>query len=123
MAIENKCDREATKALRRTGKIEEYGSYVSYAGHIYLTGKDRSKLRERVMHDAHNICALCGEHASDWDGNLEHIIGGRPVARCDCFHQQLADGTIHTNVQWTHSMTSYTHACHRKKHNREVKFN
>jgi hypothetical protein len=120
--IENKKDREATKALRREGKIVEYGSYVSYAGHLYLTGKDRSALRQRVMQEAHNKCAICGEPCPGWDGDLEHIVGGRPVARCDCFNQQLANGKIHTNVQWVHGMFSRSHACHRNKHNREPRW-
>lgn len=117
--IENKKDREATKAARKAGEIHA-PSWISYAGHVYLEGRDCGELRARVMHDAVNKCYICGEYCPSWDGDLEHFKSGRPVVRCWCYHRRLTTGEICTNVGWVHSMFSRSHACHRKKHNREV---
>lgn len=117
--IENQKDPVATKAARKAGEISDRNSWISFAGHIYLAGQDRGRLREHVYIDARMICALCKTFCPNWDGNLEHIRSGRPLVRCDCFHRTLADGTVCTNVQWTHGMRSVK-PCHRAKHNREI---
>lgn len=117
--VENQKDVAATKAARKAGEITDRDSWISIAGHIYLAGQDRSDLREKVYLAARYICALCKKFCPAWDGNLEHIRSGRPMVRCDCFGRRLADGTICTNVQWSHGMFSI-HPCHRDKHNREI---
>ncbi len=114
-------DKDATRAARRVHRFESYESWLSFAGHQYLEGSDKNELRLKVMKDAKFTCAICGETCLPFDGDLEHIHGKRPLARCDCYNTQLADGTIHTNVRWVHGMFS-VHDCHRKIHNREVKW-
>jgi hypothetical protein len=116
--ISNQKDRDATKAARRAHEIHA-PSWISNAGHVYLAGQDRSHLRDRVADAANLICAICKKACPKYDGNLEHIRSGRPLVRCDCFGQRLADGTVCTNIQWTHGMFSI-HPCHRNKHNREI---
>lgn len=118
--IENKPDKEATKALRKAGVFQEYKSFVSYAGHIYLVGKDRSRRREQVF-EAQKHCQLCKKELRGNDGEMDHKAGGRPVARCDCWRTRLADGTMHTNVQRVCSQFS-REWCHLKKHHRDLRW-
>jgi hypothetical protein len=121
LVIENKPDREATKAARKAREIHS-PSWISYAGHVYLeSALDKKALRDQVMRQAKYICALCGEYCPSWDGDLDHIKSGRPVVRCWCFFRPLPDGTICTNARWVHSMFSVK-PCHRNRHNREVKW-
>lgn len=117
--IEHKPDKVATKAARKAKVLIDRGSYISYAGHLYLRGQDRGIARHNTAFAAKYICAICGTECPIWDGDYEHIKSGRPVARCDCNGRILPDGTICTNVQWVHGMFSRK-SCHRKKHNREV---
>jgi hypothetical protein len=118
--IQNKRDKELTKLARRAG-LMHHPSYISYAGHWYLIGKDKGLLRDRVMADAKNICAVCGQYCSEFDGNMHHLASGSRVRRCDCYHTMLVDGTEHTNVVWICGMFA-PRDCHRKAHNREVQW-
>ena len=118
MAIENKKDRDVTKAARKAGEIHA-PSWISYAGHVYLeNSEDKGALRLLVALRAGYKCALCGEYCPMWDGDLDHIKSGRPVVRCWCYFRLLPNGDICTNLRWVHSMFS-TKPCHRKRHNRE----
>lgn len=119
--IDNQKDPKATKLLRSRKEFLDGDSWISFAGHVYKRGQDRSLLRVVVAIEAQFQCAICGEPCPLFDGDLEHVKGGTKIARCDCFHTELAEGSKHTNVQWVHSMRSI-HPCHRNKHNREIKW-
>lgn len=117
--IENHKDVVATKLARKAKQIHA-PSWISIAGHVYLeSGEDLGPLRELVLHQQKNRCAICKQFLALSDMDLEHIRGGRPLVRCSCFFHRLADGTVCTNVQAVHGMASVK-SCHRKKHNREV---
>lgn len=122
--IENHPDRERTALARREGVFTDRRSYYSIAGHVYLRGVDRSALRFKVFAENHargGRCAICGEALALWEGDLEHIEGGRKHARCDCWHTVLADGTVHTNVRRSCSMFARD-SCHAKKHHRVLEW-
>lgn len=122
--IENHKDKAATKLARKTGEIHA-PSWISIAGHVYLEcGEDLRRLRWEVLRSQQHKCAICEEYLAEWDMDLDHIQGGRPLARCDCFNRFIGglDGAVHTNVQAIHGMFS-KRPCHRNKHNREVKWN
>lgn len=119
MAIENKKDREATKAARKAGLIHA-PSWISYAGHIYLVGQDRSALRARLF-AKQKRCQICKARLAAGAGEMDHIKGSTHVSRCDCYHRRLADGTIHTNVQRIHGRFSIEN-CHEKKHRRDLRW-
>lgn len=119
MAIENKKDRAATKAARRAGKIHA-PSFISYAGHVYLTGEDRSELRARLF-AKQKRCQICKDPLADGEGEMDHKAGGTPVARCDCYFRRLADGRVHTNVQRVCGRFSQNN-CHNKKHHRDLRW-
>jgi hypothetical protein len=120
--IENKKDPGATKQARRSGEIIDPRSYVSIAGHIYLRGKDRSRQRELVFAMSPDLlCKICGKRVRSGDGDYDHIRGGSPHHRCDCYARILADGSYCTNVRLVHSMFS-KEPCHRQKHGRELHF-
>jgi hypothetical protein len=117
--IENHPDKAATKLARKAKEIHA-PSWISIAGHVYLeSALDLGPLRESVLRFQKNQCAICKKYLLMSDMDLEHIQGGRPLARCACFFRRLADGSVHTNVQAVHGMFS-KEPCHRKKHNREV---
>jgi hypothetical protein len=119
--IENKKDPEATRLARKAGEIHA-PSWISFAGHVYLENSaDKQALRLTVMACHRCVCAICKEYCGWFDGDLDHIRGGRKFARCWCFLRRLSDGTKCTNVQWVHGMFS-AKPCHRQKHNREVKW-
>src|SRR5277367_2720927 len=112
--LENHKDKEATKAAG----FQDKRSWISIAGHQYLRGKDRSALRHAVFDFFKGKCCICGRATGEDNGDMEHEVGGRPLARCDCFHTRLANGVHHTNVRWICGMFGLS-PCHRKKHNRE----
>jgi hypothetical protein len=116
--IENKEDKALTREYRKRKVFLSPNSWISIAGHVYLAGKDASARRAEVF-EAEPFCALCKRLLRAGQGDLEHIRGGRPIARCWCYHQKLADGTFCTNVRRTHGMFDQE-PCHRQKHNREV---
>ena len=119
--IENKKDAEATKAARKAHIINA-PSWISIAGHVYLeSAEDKRVLRLNLMAAQRNICAICNTYCSSADGDLDHIKSGRPVARCWCYFQTLANGKLCTNVRFIHGMFS-TKPCHRDRHNREPKW-
>ncbi len=119
--IENKIDKEATKLARKRHEIRA-PSWISIAGHVYLeNAEDKKALRLIVSSYARFHCAICKSPCPIWDGDLDHIKGGRPLTRCWCFHQELPDGRVCTNLRWVHGMWS-SKPCHRDKHNREVKW-
>ena len=114
--IENQRDEQRTLELRKLGIFEDRRSWISFAGHVYLQGYDRSRLRALVREDADGICYVCKNKAR-FDGDMDHIEGGLGPQRCDCYHTKLANGKKHTNVGWIHGMFSRK-ACHQKKHHR-----
>lgn len=118
--IENHKDVEATKAARRAGEISDPRSYISIAGHIYLRGQDRSRLRELVYVDAKGFCAVCRAFRHRSQGDMDHIQGGRKHIRCDCWDRKLANGAICRNVRWICSIRLYERGCHAKKHHRTI---
>jgi len=119
--IANQKDKQATKAAWKRADFLDQRSYITMAGHVFLFGQDVSQMRVQVALDAMFKCAICGEYASLYFGNLEHIASGRKMNRCFCYKRTLADGTVHTNLRWTHGMFSH-YSCHRDIHNREVKW-
>jgi len=96
--LEHRKDPIATKAARQAKQLVEYKSFISFAGHVYLTGKDRSRRRDEVF-SAQKACQICGKALFGNRGEMNHKEHGRPVARCDCFFTPLADGTICTNLE------------------------
>lgn len=119
--IENQKDVAATKLARKEKRIHA-PSWISIAGHVYLEdADDKRRVRIAVMLEAKFICALCQKYCSACDGDVDHVRSGRPVVRCWCFGQTLADGTACTNLRWVHGMFS-VHPCHRNRHNREIKW-
>jgi hypothetical protein len=117
-------DAERTRAARRAKVLVDHRSYYSIGGHVYLRGADRSNLRDRVFCDNEargGQCDICQKKLQLGQGDLEHIAGGRPKMRCDCYHQVLSDGTVHTNVRRSCEMRE-SGSCHQRKHNRLVKW-
>jgi len=117
VAIENKRDREATKAARKAGTIHA-PSWLSYAGHVYLRGPDASAMREKVFAKQRR-CQICWAMPSDELSELDHVRGGTKVRRCWCWRQRLSDGTRCTNLQRVCGRFSSGN-CHQKKHHREI---
>ena len=117
--IENRKDGERTEHAYKTGEFqdEDKRSYYSIAGHVYLFGIDMQMRRAAVMLAARNVCAICQERVSNFDGDLDHIKGGTTNARCDCFGILLANGKRCTNLRYVHSMFS-KFDCHRRRHHR-----
>src|ERR1700676_2921884 len=115
----NHKDREATLAAYAKGEFTDARrrSWISIAGHVYARGEDASLLRTHVFVESKALCALCGDKCPLWRGDMDHIKGGNPKVRCDCFHRVLTDGTICTNIRWVHSMMD-KEPCHRRKHHR-----
>jgi hypothetical protein len=91
------------------------------AGHIYLRGPDRSRMRKKVFEASKGKCAMCGHACDEHQGDMDHIKGNTKHTRCDCFRRRLKDGTIHTNVQWLHGMEMQD-SCHQKKDHRNLVF-
>jgi hypothetical protein len=118
MALENRCDAEATKQAG----FKDKESWVSLAGHQYLFGEDKVAIRAVVFRDATGLCCFCGRYVAEDYGDLEHRRAGRKLVRCDCYGTLLADGSICTDLRWSHGMGDFANACHRKRHNREVKW-
>lgn len=113
-------DDAATKVAYTSKRFRDRRSWISIGGHQYLRGKDRSALREKVFAKQWKYCQNCGAELAQFDGDLEHIVGGRPKARCDCWGTKLADGTRHTNVRRTCSMWAID-SCHAEKHHRVLR--
>lgn len=119
--IENHKDIAATKLARKRKEIHA-PSWISIAGHVYLGhSDDKRRARIAVMLEANFICAICHNYCSVCDGDVDHVLSGRPVVRCWCFGRTLADGTVCRNLRWVHGMFS-VHPCHRVRHNREIKW-
>lgn len=118
--IENHKDVLATKAARKSKRFQDPRSWISIAGHVYLRGRDRSALREKVF-AKQTHCALCYKRLAFGEGDMDHIRGKRKLARCDCWRTKLADGSRHTNVQRVCSMFA-PGSCHAEKHHRVLRF-
>jgi|SRR5690242_1849926 len=91
-------------ATREKG-YEDPRSFVSYAGHEYLSGKDVGKRRKEVRKRDGNRCVRCGEYVTEDQMEMDHIQGGIGPQRCWCLH----------NLQ------TLCHECHTKKHGRTVR--
>ena len=118
--IENHTDRERTKEARKCKLFKDRRSRYTLSGHVFLYGTDKEVIRAAVFRDNINRggkCDICGKQLASWDGDLEHIAGGRKNARCDCYHTVLADGTVHTNLRRSCSMFAKG-SCHARKHGR-----
>jgi hypothetical protein len=118
--IENQKDVLRTKELRKAKVFIDGKSWISFAGHVYLKGKDASRAHD-IVFDAESSCGICGKRMAPGRGDLEHIRGGRKLARCWCYHQVLTDGTTCVNIRRTHGMFD-PEPCHRAKHGRELRW-
>jgi hypothetical protein len=114
--LENQIDRTRTKDARKAGILHDRRSFYTFAGHVFLRGEDRSAVRVKVFYDNITMrggrCELCDKRMPTWDGEMDHIEGGRKNARCDCWRTVLNDGTTHSNLR------RVCHDCHIKRHGR-----
>jgi len=78
--LENQRDNVAT----RLAKFHHRDSYISFAGHVYLTGKiDHERMRYKLYVRADGHCEGCNEIAGWTTGEWHHAEDTRGGRRCD----------------------------------------